>query len=143
MALSAAQLQVAIDKFYVNMTRLNSIVNGTNTEDVTTDNGPVPTVAKFFKLAIDNMIPFLNNLVAQMLNAGLLQPAYDARDQAIAAVNTTANDAIITINNAADAAQDLVNDATSGFSGFTDGLGYDFGSITSPTTYFDQDWGTL
>lgn len=41
------------------------------------------------------------------------------------------------------AAADLVADATSGFSGFIDGLGYDFGSITSAVTYFDQDWGSI
>lgn len=38
---------------------------------------------------------------------------------------------------------ELVQEAVSGFVGFTDGLGYDFGSIISPITYFNQDWGTL
>lgn len=44
---------------------------------------------------------------------------------------------------AAQTAADLVVEATAGFMGFQDNLGYDFGFITSPLTYFDQDWGTL
>lgn len=40
-------------------------------------------------------------------------------------------------------AQALVEQATAGFIGFVDGLGYDFGSVTDPLTFFDQDWGTL
>lgn len=42
-----------------------------------------------------------------------------------------------------DEAHSLVIQATAGFVGFVDGLGYDFGSITQTTTYFDQDWGSL
>ena len=44
---------------------------------------------------------------------------------------------------AAAEAEDLVTQATSGFVGFQDGIGYDFGSITSPMTYFDRDWGLI
>jgi hypothetical protein len=44
---------------------------------------------------------------------------------------------------AAGEAEDLVTQATAGFIGFTDGLGYDFGSIATSTTYFDQDWGSI
>lgn len=44
---------------------------------------------------------------------------------------------------AAQTAQDLVEAATSGFIGFQDGLGYDWGYISDTTTYFDQDWGSI
>ncbi|MQB43392.1 hypothetical protein [Rhizobium sp. ICMP 5592] len=44
---------------------------------------------------------------------------------------------------AANAAHQLVIEATAGFSGFLDGQGYDFGYITDATTYFDQNWGTI
>jgi hypothetical protein len=40
-------------------------------------------------------------------------------------------------------AEDLVEQAVSGFIGFTDGLGYDFGSVATSVTYFDQDWGSV
>lgn len=40
-------------------------------------------------------------------------------------------------------ANDLVASATAGFAGFEEGFGYDFGSITETTTYFDQDWGSI
>ncbi|MHA7968976.1 hypothetical protein [Rhizobium sp. CAU 1783] len=49
--------------------------------------------------------------------------------------------------NSADAtlmsAQALVAAASAGFTGFDDGIAYDFGSIATPITYFDQDWGNL
>ncbi|AXH76936.1 MAG: tailspike protein [Caudoviricetes sp.] len=44
---------------------------------------------------------------------------------------------------AAQTAQDLVEAATSGYIGFQDNLGYDFGYIADDTTYFDQDWGSI
>ncbi len=44
---------------------------------------------------------------------------------------------------AAAESEDLVTQATSGFVGFQDGIGYDFGIITSPMTYFDRDWGLI
>jgi hypothetical protein len=40
-------------------------------------------------------------------------------------------------------AQDLVEAATAGFTGFPDGQAYDFGYVTDETTYFDQDWGSI
>lgn len=48
-----------------------------------------------------------------------------------------------TASAAAGEAEDLVTQATAGFIGFTDGLGYDFGSVTTSTTYFNQDWGSI
>lgn len=66
------------------------------------------------------------------------QSAIDANNSAIEASGYS-----VIATNAAAAAGDLVADAVSGFSGFTDGLGYDFGSITSAVTYFDQDWGSI
>ena len=48
-----------------------------------------------------------------------------------------------TAENAAETAQDLVEAATSGFIGFQDGLGYDWGYIADATTYFDQNWGSI
>lgn len=38
---------------------------------------------------------------------------------------------------------DLVEAAVAGFQGFTDGMGYDFGWVTSDMTYFNRDWGTV
>lgn len=38
---------------------------------------------------------------------------------------------------------DLVEAAVAGFQGFTDGMGYDFGWVTSEMTYFNRDWGTV
>lgn len=38
---------------------------------------------------------------------------------------------------------DLLDAAVSGFQGFEDGLGYDFGFITQPLTYFDRDFGSI
>ncbi|WP_114214218.1 hypothetical protein [Ochrobactrum sp. 3-3] len=43
----------------------------------------------------------------------------------------------------AGAAQQLVQDATAGFQGFVDGIGYDFGFITQSMTYFDRDFGSI
>lgn len=40
-------------------------------------------------------------------------------------------------------AVDLVQQATSGFTGFQPGVGYDFGSITAPATYFNRDFGRI
>ncbi len=66
---------------------------------------------------------------------GLLGPVSDAAARAEAAADEA--------EGAANAAQQLVIEATAGFSGFLDGQGYDFGYITDPTTYFDQNWGTI
>lgn len=47
------------------------------------------------------------------------------------------------VENSVFEASQLVEQATAGFAGFVDGLGYDFGSVADPITYFDQDWGSL
>lgn len=60
-----------------------------------------------------------------------------------AASAMAANDAVGDAQAAADDAAALVVQATAGFVGFLDGQGYDFGLISDPTTYFNQDWGTL
>lgn len=62
----------------------------------------------------------------------------DAEEAAGLAVASAAG-ALVSEN----AANTLVQQAVSGFVGFVDGLGYDFGSITAATTYFDQDWGSV
>ncbi|NTG01885.1 hypothetical protein G6L30_17350 [Agrobacterium rhizogenes] len=66
---------------------------------------------------------------------GLLGSVSDAAIRAEAAADEA--------EGAANAAQQLVIEATAGFSGFLDGQGYDFGYITDATTYFDQNWGTI
>lgn len=43
---TASEMQVKVDKFEVNMDRLNSIVNGSTTTTVITDSGIVPSIAK-------------------------------------------------------------------------------------------------
>ncbi|WP_010658115.1 hypothetical protein [Brucella anthropi] len=45
--------------------------------------------------------------------------------------------------NSAQEAHELVQQATAGFVGFEDGLGYDFGFITQTLTYFDRDFGSI
>lgn len=67
-------------------------------------------------------------VAAQML----AQDAADASTAAAAAAEV-----------AEEAAVTLVQQATSGFVGFVDGLGYDFGSVATDTTYFNQDWGGI
>jgi len=39
--------------------------------------------------------------------------------------------------------EDTIQAFQSGYTGFEDGLGYDFGQITSPMTYFNRDFGGL
>src|SRR5690625_470179 len=68
--------------------------------------------------------------------------AVNARDNAQTARNQ-AQGAAQTATDAASEAEDLVTQATSGFVGFEDGIGYDFGSITTAMTYFDRDWGLI
>jgi len=88
---------------------------------------------------------------------GELATEIATRAEADAVINTRLDDMVSTIGDfttraevaadeseaAANAAQVLVLEATAGFSGFQDGLGYDFGYITDPTTYFDQNWGLI
>ncbi|MCH6203442.1 hypothetical protein L3V16_06255 [Brucella ciceri] len=45
--------------------------------------------------------------------------------------------------NSANEAHELVLEAASGFIGFEDGVGYDFGFITQTMTYFDRDFGRI
>ncbi len=45
--------------------------------------------------------------------------------------------------NSAAEAHELVLEATAGFVGFEDGIGYDFGFITQTLTYFDRDFGSI
>lgn len=47
MTLTAAQMAAKVTKLTTNMDRFNSIVNGSNTTNVTTDAGSVPSYAKF------------------------------------------------------------------------------------------------
>ena len=68
--------------------------------------------------------------------------ALSARDDAQTARNQ-AQGAAQTATDAAAEAEDLVTQATSGFVGFEEGIGYDFGSITTAMTYFDRDWGSI
>jgi hypothetical protein len=44
---TAAQIQTKVDKFVVNMDRLDSFVNANNATDVTIDSGTIPSLAKF------------------------------------------------------------------------------------------------
>lgn len=68
--------------------------------------------------------------------------ALEARQTALSAsgVSTTAAASAIASSTTA---QDLVLAASAGFLGFQDGGAFDFGSITTPVTYFDQDWGSI
>lgn len=61
----------------------------------------------------------------------------------VTALTSRAEGAAITSENAAEAAQSLVEAAVSGFQGFVDGMGYDFGFITEQLTYFNRDFGSI
>ncbi|UXS23109.1 hypothetical protein [Agrobacterium tumefaciens] len=71
--------------------------------------------------------------------------AATAQTAAASATNSAAS--ALSSANAASASQvaaaELVVEAVAGFSGFTDGQSYDFGSVATATTYFNQNWGTL
>lgn len=74
--------------------------------------------------------------------AGLRDETQALRDQANVYAGSAASSAA-SANNSALTAQDLVEAAVSGFIGFQEGMGYDFGYIIDTTTYFDQNWGTI
>lgn len=71
--------------------------------------------------------------------------ALSAQASAASATNSAASS--LSSANAASASQvaaaELVAEAVAGFSGFTNGQSYDFGSVATATTYFNQNWGTL
>lgn len=82
------------------------------------------------RIAGDQHLQSQIDLIVQRLNS------FDALvARAEAAADNAENSALV--------AQDLVEAATSGFIGFQDGLGYDWGYIADATTYFDQNWGSI
>lgn len=82
------------------------------------------------RISGDQFLQAQIDLIVQRLNA------FDA-------LVARAEAAAISAENSALVAQDLVEVATSGFVGFQDGLGYDWGYIADATTYFDQNWGSI
>lgn len=82
------------------------------------------------RISGDQFLQAQIDLLVQRLNAS---DALVARAEAAA----------ISAENSALVAQDLVEAATSGFIGFQDGLGYDWGYIADKSTYFDQNWGEI
>ena len=87
---------------------------------------------------------FLNTAVADILveAEGYANSAEASAISATSSANSASGFANASANSAA-VANDLVTQATAGFLGFVDGLGYDFGSVATSTTYFDQDWGSV
>lgn len=87
---------------------------------------------------------FLNNSVADIITE-TENFALDAEASALSAANSAASASGYADAASVSAAEagNLVTQATAGFIGFIDGLGYDFGSVTTSTTYFDQDWGSI
>lgn len=82
------------------------------------------------RIAGDQYLQSQIDFIVQRLNS------FDALvARAEAAATSAENSALV--------AQDLVEAATAGFIGFQDGLGYDWGYIADPTTYFDQNWGSI
>lgn len=89
--------------------------------------------------------------IADGVSAAQAAAAAAALSQAAAAVSagqsaasaSSAANAVSSAEAAADEAAALVVQATAGFIGFVDGLGYDFGLVSDPTTYFNQDWGSV
>jgi hypothetical protein len=83
------------------------------------------------------------NLIVDGVDVGeKIDQAVDAADSAAVSAGQAAVSSADAIE-ASQEATDLVIAATSGFTGFVDGLAYDFGLITAPMTYFNRDWGTL
>ena len=87
---------------------------------------------------------FLNEAVATATNEAeaFAAIAQTSATNAASSANSASGFANASANSAA-VAGDLVTQATAGFLGFVDGLGYDFGSVATSTTYFDQDWGSV
>lgn len=98
----------------------------------------------------------LNPAALSSITGAATQQAEQYRDEAAISAASAAASAVTSASSAASAlgyasmagalaatAEDLVEQAAAGFIGFQDNQGYDFGSITTPTTYFDQDWGTI
>lgn len=80
----------------------------------------------------------------------LLPAVYEAQSEALVSIDGAKEGAIadltVLVDDAADNVQEaeaLVQQATAGFIGFLPNQSYDFGSITDPLTYFNQDWGSL
>lgn len=95
------------------------------TERIAADN-----LERAARIAGDQHLQAQIDLIVQRLNS------FDALvARAEAAADSAENSALV--------AQDLVEAATSGFIGFQDGLGYDWGYIADTTTYFDQNWGSI
>lgn len=95
------------------------------TERIASDN-----LERVARIAGDQHLQSQIDLIVQRLNS------FDA-------LVARAEAAAVSAENSALVAQDLVEAATSGFIGFQDGLGYDWGYIADTTTYFDQNWGSI
>lgn len=67
----------------------------------------------------------------------------DESIQAVEDFTIRAEDAAQVSETSAERAQDLVEAATAGFTGYPNNGAYDFGYVADATTYFDTDWGTL
>lgn len=65
MPITSEEMAQAITKAFTDMERLEGVVNGTDTQSVETDNGPVPSVAKFFKDQSDAINATGTGLLAQ------------------------------------------------------------------------------
>lgn len=69
MADSNTEIQAKIDKLSVNMVRLDNITNGSDTQDIATDNGTVPSVAKLLKTIGDTTSGYVTQAQTAATNA--------------------------------------------------------------------------
>lgn len=94
MPISAAEMQAKVDKTSTNMDRLDGIVNGSDTAEIATDNGLVPSFAKALKTISDAVEGDLIPIIADTNEAkDAANAAASAASAAAIAANTAANNA--------------------------------------------------
>lgn len=104
---SAAEFQAKVGKTVTNMDRLDGIVNGGTTVEVSTDNGLVPSIAKVIKDAQDTLSGALENVenaTDDATTAAALAEAKAALANTAAALTTAATAAANLAKEQADAA---------------------------------------
>ncbi|HHV66997.1 MAG TPA: hypothetical protein GXX48_05050 [Ochrobactrum intermedium] len=95
----------------------------------------------FIRMAADDVLRSERIAGDQRLQAQVdgINDELDQFDSKIARAEAAAESS----ENSAQEAHELVQEATSGFVGFKDGIGYDFGFITQTMTYFDRNFGSI
>ena len=140
-AIPAAAFQVL---YILNVTQENTgpvKVTGAITRDLVT-NPSQPVQEGYLKPGMAVLCIDTGNAL-RMLSYGDVEGVVETLAAQAQTAQAAAAAAQASAENAASSAQNLVEAATAGFTGFEDGLGYDWGHISDATTYFDQDWGSI